>query len=389
MWIARRAGLVSCAHLFSMVAVFAQVAPSSTERAGRDATLSARLAEVAKQHGLPGIAAARVDGVELTALGCAGTRAADAADSAILPGDLWHLGSCTKALTATLVGRMVDRGQVTFDTTLGEGFPDLGDKIHVQLRNVTIRQLLAHRGGITGDASKVSDWVESFATIRSPRAARRKMAEGLLSRAPEKAPGTAFLYSNFGYVLVGALLEAKRDISFEALLVEEVGKPLGMTTLGFGPPGSVDPLTQPRGHVGGADGRLTSLPPGVRADNPRALAPAGTAHASLEDWARFVSAHLRPRPEGFLQPATLATLHTALPGQDYAMGWVLAKRPWAGGLALTHTGSNTHWLAVVWAAPERDFAVLAATNCAIPRASQALDETVAFLISNPAFSGAR
>lgn len=66
-------------------------------------------------------------------------------------------------------------------------------------------------------------------------------------------------------------------------------------------------------------------------------------------------------------------LHRSQPtgGTDdaYALGWVVVRRPWAKGdepddvgLALHHAGSNNSWFALVWIAPERDFAVLCTTN---------------------------
>ena len=54
---------------------------------------------------------------------------------------------------------------------------------------------------------------------------------------------------------------------------------------------------------------------------------------------------------------------------EYALGWMSFHRPWAKGAGrddtgrcLHHAGSNNSWYALVWIAPERDFAVLAATN---------------------------
>ena len=54
---------------------------------------------------------------------------------------------------------------------------------------------------------------------------------------------------------------------------------------------------------------------------------------------------------------------------EYALGWVITHRPWAkgtgrrdSGRCLHHTGSNNSWYALVWIAPERDFAVLCTTN---------------------------
>ncbi len=66
------------------------------------------------------------------------------------------------------------------------------------------------------------------------------------------------------------------------------------------------------------------------------------------------------------------------------MGWVvLDNQPWTGGPALTHSGSNTMWFAVVWLAPAKDFAVLVACN----QAAAACNDAVLALIADH-FDGA-
>jgi CubicO group peptidase (beta-lactamase class C family) len=62
------------------------------------------------------------------------------------------------------------------------------------------------------------------------------------------------------------------------------------------------------------------------------------------------------------------------------MGWRVLPRSWAGGNALTHNGSNTMFFAVMWVAPAKDIAFVAATNCAGDEAAKACDEAVALLL---------
>ncbi|MEM8496075.1 MAG: serine hydrolase, partial [Planctomycetota bacterium] len=102
-------------------------------------------------------------------------------------------------------------------------------------------------------------------------------------------------------------------------------------------------------------------------DNSPVMAPAGTMHMTLADWSRFVADHLNGhfvRGE-LLKQSTYRRLHTPV-GDDQAMGWISVERGWAGvgynNRALTHSGDNTMNRAVVWAAPERRFAVLVVTN---------------------------
>jgi hypothetical protein len=69
-----------------------------------------------------------------------------------------------------------------------------------------------------------------------------------------------------------------------------------------------------------------------------------------------------------------------MPGQDYAGGWIVTERPRAGGRALTHAGSNTTWFCTVWIAPNKDFAVLIATNSGAKPVGEAADQGIGLLI---------
>jgi hypothetical protein len=60
---------------------------------------------------------------------------------------------------------------------------------------------------------------------------------------------------------------------------------------------------------------------------------------------------------------------------------VVVKRDWAGGNALMHNGSNTMWYVVMWLAPEKDFAVVAATNAAGADAEKGCDEAASAMIN--------
>ena len=65
---------------------------------------------------------------------------------------------------------------------------------------------------------------------------------------------------------------------------------------------------------------------------------------------------------------------------DYALGWSVLQRGWGGGDVLTHNGSNTMNFAVMWLAPERDFAVIVCTNYGGPDAARLVDQVVGKLI---------
>ena len=150
---------------------------------------------------------------------------------------------------------------------------------------------------------------------------------------------------------------------------------------GSGAPGNVGKLSQPWGHYEGRS-RIVPVEPGLGGESPPALEPAGTIHASLADVGRYLSAHLLGARgcSWLLQPGTFRVLHRPREGQDYALGWVVVARPLAGGLALTHAGSNLNWHSVAWIMPVLTIALSVVTNQGGEAGFQAGDETVGALM---------
>jgi hypothetical protein len=81
-----------------------------------------------------------------------------------------------------------------------------------------------------------------------------------------------------------------------------------------------------------------------------------------------------------LKPETYQKLQTPPFGGDYALGWIVAQRSWAGGNALNHGGDNTMNFANVWVAPGRDFAILVCVNQSGDKAFRATDAAVGEMI---------
>jgi CubicO group peptidase (beta-lactamase class C family) len=126
------------------------------------------------------------------------------------------------------------------------------------------------------------------------------------------------------------------------------------------------------------------VPPGPRADNPLAISPAGAVHCSLGDLAKYAAFHMAgERGESkLLKAESFKKLHTAVAGNnDYALGWVVLKRSWANGRALMHNGSNTMFYVVVWMSPDKNCAVMVASNIGADAASAGCDEAAGKLIN--------
>lgn len=367
-------------------AVSAPAAPG----AARD--ISASLAPVVEKYKIPCIAAAMVSTDTLEAVGAAGVRVMGHPEK-ITAQDQFHLGSCTKAMTATLIAILVEEGRLRWDMTLPEALPAMKDAIHEKYRGVTIKDLLTQRSGVPTEMNKDGLWARLYTSPAPIIDLRDDCTKTMLSWGPDH-DREKFVYANANFIIAGHIAEVATAKPWEDLIKEKLFEPLGMASAGFGAPGGEGEITQPQGHT--PEGKPVGV--GVQADNPKALGPAGTVHASLEDWGKFISFHLRAAAaarEGkditigavTLHPETVRMLHTPVKGNgaDYAMGWGVAERPWAKGAdgastVLTHSGSNTMWFCVVWAAPDAGFAVMAATNIMGNGAQQACDQAVSTLI---------
>lgn len=340
--------------------------------------LTATLEPVRARAELPALAAAVWRGKALIALGATGVRRRGD-ETPITEADRWHLGSDTKAMTATLIGIHVDRGRIRFEDTIGELFA--GETIDPGYRDVTLEQLLQHRGGAPGDLPM--DIRAAMRLDGGAPGARVKAVLAVLARPPAQAPGT-FVYANAGYMIAGVALERRAGATWEELMRVDLFEPLGMASCGFGAPGTAAAVDQPWGHLSGGGDAPAPVAPGPQADNPPSLGPAGTVHCSLADWGRFLAVHLagaRREKTPLLAPATLARLQTPPAGGDYAAGWRVVDRPWAGGRALTHSGSNTMWFATVWIAPAHDMIYAVVTNRGDQAAAAAVDSVFAPLVS--------
>jgi len=360
-----------------------------------------------------GMAAAVLRGERIMAQGAAGVRKRGAAERITLD-DRFHLGSCTKAMTATLVAMLVEEGKLNWTTPLGELFADTVKPMHPAWEKVTVRQVLSHRAGLRFEPDGLAQVFNEL--VRPPRARelfaiyeslgtlpqqRLEIARQALSRPPGIPPDTKYWYSNVGYVLAGAVLEQLTGRAWEELMRERLFQPLGISTGGFGPPGTADKTEQAWGHSPVLGKPLDPRSPA--AELPLFYGPAGLAHMTVTDWAKFIALHLRGDPANprcqaaLLKLDTFAEMHAvapattskgwvmrgitrlatgdAAPAVTYCAGWFISTASWAKGTQpgdtgrrLWHAGSNGRWNCGVVIAPEIDFAVLVACNRGIAAA---------------------
>jgi CubicO group peptidase (beta-lactamase class C family) len=345
--------------------------------------ISTFLDSVRSEHGMPAIAAAVVLDGRLAALGVAGERKLGSG-VAVTSSDQFHLGSCTKAMTASMIARLVQKKKLDWSTNLKDTFPDFVGVMHPDYHEVTLYDLLTHRAGLHSadkNAPAGKTLHEMHLLPGTGKEQRETYVRLMLFEPPHVTPRTQEAYSNVGYSVAAAIAERQTGSDWSTLMRKYLFKPLGMKTVGNGAMGEPGEIRQPWQHeVKGH--KVHPVEPGRFANNPRVMFPGGGVHCSMEDWCKFVTLHFTGKHKGrrLLKKKTLKKLHQPASGKDsYACGWYTSTRGW-GGEVLAHAGSNLRNFAVVWMSPEKKFAVMVATNQGRGKSEQICDQVCGELI---------
>jgi len=297
--------------------------------------------------GLPGmsgavIAAACVDDTGTSIRACPDDTPADGR---------FEIGSITKTMTATLLALLEADGRLRLDDPISR-WVSAGDN-----GGITLRQLATHTSGLprlapNHDPSKV-DPANPYVGFTFEHA-----EEGL--RQTTVVPDAARLYSNFGYHLLGLVLERASGMPYQELIAERLLKPLAMTCSGVGSDGGGIPLP---GH--GSSGEVPRW-----ADQPLG---AGGVESTIGDLARYAKACLDPPPGPLGAAITAAMTPQEVPpgdgGQRQALAWLVLD----SGIRI-HDGGTGGFTASVLIDPTRGRAVAMLASCGpldIPSLSKA------------------
>jgi serine-type D-Ala-D-Ala carboxypeptidase/endopeptidase len=261
----------------------------------------------------------------------------------VSPGDTpaggrFEVGSVTKTMTATLLALLAADGSLRLDDEVGQWLSAGANA------GITVRQLATHTSGLPRFAPNMGlptvDLANPYAEFGAGQA-----EEGL--RQAVAVPGAPVLYSNFGYQLLGLVLERASGLPYEELLAGRLLAPLGMS----------------RSGVGGNAGGIPLPGHDHRGELPHwahPLAAAGGVEATIGDLARYASACLRP-PPGPLGAAIAAVQTPQLPvetGGHQALAWRVSD----DGIRW-HTGSTGGFSAAVLIDPVRSRAIAMLASC--------------------------
>ena len=257
------------------------------------------------------------------------------------PQTRFYIASLTKAFTSMAIMQLAERGQLNVADPICDYLSDCP----AAWEPITIHHLLTHTSGLGLEVDAAS-----LSQLESPTLADavRQLAEAPL----DFEPGTAFSYSNGGYVILGHIVEQVAGQPYADFLQENIFEPLGMADSGFD---AADPAGLATGYI--SDYEIANL------DFVRFGLPAGAMISTVEDMQRWARAL---QSEELVSAATLEQIFTphivADPdsAEDYGYGWVLEEM--YGRPAVWHGGGLNGFTSVIMLFPEDDLSLIILSN---------------------------
>jgi CubicO group peptidase (beta-lactamase class C family) len=271
----------------------------------------------------------------------------------------FRVGSMYKMVTAVATLQLVQAGTLRLDAPLGTYLTDYPNA-DVASR-VTPHHLLTHTGG-TGDI-----FGPLFTANRTELRTTGDYLRLYGTRGLQFAPGAQHVYSNYGFMLLGALVERVGGTRYDDHVAARVLAPAGMTATGTAPEDSLVP-GRAVGYMRQASGALVSNAPTL----PYRGTPAGGGYSTVGDFARFAAA---VRDRRLLDPA-----HTALllggkvpvgPGLQYAYGF--QDRVASGRRVVGHGGGAAGMNGELAFEPDGGYVVVVLSNFDPPAAGRVLN----------------
>jgi CubicO group peptidase (beta-lactamase class C family) len=301
------------------------------------------------------------------------------------PGSLFRIASLSKSLTAAAVLKLVEEGRLHLDDPafplLGHLAPRPGARVNPQLARITIRNLLQHSGGWDRDQA-FDPMFRSPEIVRALGVPAPASAEAvvryMLDQPLQFTPGTRYVYSNFGYCVLGRVIEKVAGERYETYVKRQILRPAGVTCMQLGrtlerdrAPGEVRYYGYP------GIGLAPSVFPGGPAKVPwpyggwaiEAMDAHGGWLAGAVDLARFIDAvdgrgaHPQVLSQSSIQEMTARPAPPLWAGKEiwYGMGWLVrpSENNWwhTGSLDGTTTlmvraGNGLTWVALFNSRPK-------------------------------------
>jgi CubicO group peptidase (beta-lactamase class C family) len=337
------------------------------------ARLVAALDSAAKAHAaaplVAGISVAVVRGTDTLLM--KGYGQADIEWSVPTPADAsasYEIGSITKQFTAAAILQLVEQGKLDLDEDFTKYLPTFDARRHV----IPLRRLLDHTSGIKGYTE-----MPVFGELAMKKLPRDSLVTLVETQPLDFEPGTAQIYNNSAFFLLGLIIEKVSGQSYEEYVRKNLFEPAGMTDSYYCSEGAIR-SRKAHGYDAGPGGLILKR----YLDHTWPYA-AGSLCSTARDLVRWNRALHGGR---LLKPQSLAAMTTPMPLVDgtplhYAMGLGVTER--AGKRMISHGGGINGFVSDGAYFPDDDLVIVVLQNSTGPRGAGALGSALTGLILGP------
>lgn len=336
------------------------------------AYLATLVQEAKDKFKVPAIAVSTMSTASIFAQAALGERTVDKPEQVTLD-DYFHLGSCARSVLAVMAAKLVEQGQIKYDTKFFDLFPELELRAERAYLSITLEDLLLCRAGIRAYTDLNKDPLPVYPS--SIHAQRQEFVNRLVEQsvAGRKVNGKfQYMDSNASYTMAAVMLERVTGLTYEAHVQSVMQSDLGLAAqIGWPAKASAD---QPWGHVIN-NGNVKPVSPTSTHKVPYLLTPAGDLSLTHNDFARYVQWHLRGLKgiDGYLTSEAIDHIHFGHAG--YSLG---VKNGSLGGKRYSYMDGNGGTFYCRFATvPDADFGLALMMNAHAPKAAEWLTTRIA------------
>jgi len=309
---------------------------------------------IRNSYNIPEISYAVIDSKSTLEIAALGRHSIDLPDTATL-NDRFHLGSNTKAMTAFIIAKYVEKGKLKWTTQFFDVFPEWKENSKTEYANITQQDLLSHRAGILPFQGENDPKIPDFKGTNQEK--REQFGRFVLTFEPvfpdEQNP---FIYSNAGYTLATLMLEKRTGKSWEQLIDKIFNKDLMLNVKFSWPENQKQKNTW--GHIS-ENGTLKPVPSTVEYHLDY-TEPAGDLNIKLTDYIKFVRLNLQGLKgyDNYLKSETYKFIHQGV--ENYSLGWF---NIYENGKSLSvHSGTAGTYYTIVQIDRQKSIAYIIFTN---------------------------
>ncbi|HET6784244.1 MAG TPA: serine hydrolase [Pseudoxanthomonas sp.] len=375
------------AFAIALVGCFASTALADEKNAELDTIVDQAFA----RYRLPGLAVGVIEDGKIVYIGTRGELAAGSGQ-AVTSKTLFKIASNSKAMTASVLARLVDAGKLRWEDPVIKYLPSFRMYDPWVTRNMQVKDLLVHNSGLPEGGGDLMLWPEPN------RFTRADIIAGLAHIKPAYSFRSGYAYDNLLYVVAGEVAAAAGGAPYEELVRREVFQPLGLSRCRVGAWRSdqVGDVAQPHARVGD---RNVAANAGDAMVEPLVSAAAGGIRCSLDDMLAWANNWLAPdaKQQAWLSaeqrqaawvprtPMPISARRRAWDGTRlfaYGYGWRIADVD--GVYTVSHTGTLSGMYSIMTLLPDRRSGFVVLINGEADAARTVLNEVLLKRFTKPA-----